>query len=266
MRGDFNLRGDECVYSCVGAPLHYFILLILFVRACGEDDTFYAAEGGAELLELFLAFTGIYFAVVYDVPVVVFVGGDECYGVVRTVNEFEKYGIPSLRVRVAISEDMGGDADMDSEIRQRMASPDNRFISDCINAIIFLHEKGRDVTDYFVLMSEYFRSGTEMGRNEIIMGINYLSKSLLTKDNAVRMNILLGLKRIFSATMIAETDEELEVNRKMSLRKNVAPIVRRLSDEMAAEHNEILLDWQQYYNSEETCLDIRNAFQPSYSD
>ena len=165
-----------------------------------------------------------------------------------------------------IPPDIGGDADMDSEIRQRMASPDNRFISDCINAVIFLHKKGRDVTDYFVLMSEYFRSGTEMGRNEIIMGINYLSKSLLTKDNAVRMNILLGLKRIFSATMIAETDEELEVNRKMSLRKNVAPIVRRLSDEMAAEHNEILLDWQQYYNSEETCLDIRNAFQPSYSD
>ncbi len=74
-------------------------------------------------------------------------------------------------------------------------------------------------------------------------------------------NLLLGLGRLFGNSEILITDSELEVNDKMHLRMIVAPIVRRLVKESAGKENtENLSQYTSYYESNETCWDIRNRY------
>ncbi len=74
------------------------------------------------------------------------------------------------------------------------------------------------------------------------------------------MNLIIGLGRLFSATRISDTDSEIEANNKMNLRRLVAPIVSKLIHCSSSESDEILSPWDNYYNSTETCWDIKNEY------
>ena len=75
------------------------------------------------------------------------------------------------------------------------------------------------------------------------------------------MNLMIGLQRLYCCTDILETDDELTANSKMNLRMLVAPIVRRLDSlDLKVNMTKILNPWKEYYESEETCLDIRNSY------
>lgn len=59
--------------------------------------------------------------------------------------------------------------------------------------------------------------------------------------------------------VIATLYSELQANEKLYLRKMVAPIVLQLlKDKSNTDAN--LSEWQTYYVSPETCLDIKNSF------
>ena len=179
----------------------------------------------------------------------------------RMATEFESYGIPSLRMRLTLSVKMDGKEDWAYEIKQRLGSPDERVIADCIRTIYYLDRKGTDVKGWIKMISEYFRGNVEQGRIEMISALRFFSQRDRNWDfGDVRSNLLIGLKRLFSSTMIVEADSELDANKKMDLRRIVAPIVCRLLSDSPAPVDEVLLEWKSYYESEETCWDIRNSF------
>lgn len=179
----------------------------------------------------------------------------------RMAAEFENYGMPSLRMRMALSANKDGKEDWANEIRQRLGSPDERVIADCVRTIYYLDHKGTDVKEWIKMISEYFRGNVEQGRIEMISALRFFSQRDRNWDfGDVRSNLLIGLKRLFSSTMIVEADSELDANKKMDLRRIVAPIVCRLLSDSPAPVDEVLLEWKSYYESEETCWDIRNSF------
>lgn len=175
----------------------------------------------------------------------------------RMISEYEAYGMPSLRMKNAI----GTEVDVDHEIQTRICSPDERAIDDCISAIIHLHRKGVDVNKYVVLMSDYFRCNAERGRDKIIRGLNYfIDYDIIKSNDTIKKNLILGLKRLFKDTEIDTKDEEQTVNDKMFLRMSVAHIVKGLSGVTIPEDKEVISSWQDYYNSDDTCWDIRNHY------
>lgn len=179
---------------------------------------------------------------------------------VRMANEFEAFGMPSLRMRFALASIIGNVESLKSEVPERLASPEDKFVADCINAIVYLSNIGIDVKDWVQVISEYFRGNAEQGRIPIISALNNL---LPLKDfmdyGTIRTNLYIGLKRLYNATQIETTDNELKANQKMYLRKIVAPIVRLLLIDKSNTISD-LSEWQVYYNSQETCLDIKNNF------
>ena len=181
-------------------------------------------------------------------------------GLERMAFEFEKYGIPSLRMRIALGL-MGEKNVMDREILKRMNSSDRHVIADCVSSIKLLLQKGFYVKDYVELISEYFRSNADVGRGEIIWGLCYfIEQTDLLEDETIRQNLILGLERIYNDTEIEMIDDEISTNSKMDLRKSVAPIVKAIIGNGMYDTLPSLLKWKDYYNNKETCWDIRNAF------
>lgn len=181
-------------------------------------------------------------------------------GLVMMATEFEDFGIPSLRIRFSLAPIIGDVENMKSEMSERLASPEDIFVADCINAIIYLSNIGTDVKDWVQVISEYFRGNAEQGRIAIISALNILlPRNDYLNYGTVRPNLHIGLKRLFASTQIEATDNELQANEKLYLRKKAAPIVRQLLKDKSDTHA-TLLEWQTYYNSPETCLDIKNSF------
>lgn len=179
----------------------------------------------------------------------------------RLANEFEHYGLPSLRLRLALSDIKDGAENVVHEIKQRLGSPEKRVIADCVKAIYYLDKRGIDVIDWVKVISEFFRGNAEQGRIEMISALRYLLRRNKDWDYVeIRSNLYIGLKRLLSTTQIAEVDNELDANRKMHLRKIVAPIVCRLLHDSPGPCDETLSEWKSYYESKETCWDIRNAY------
>lgn len=185
---------------------------------------------------------------------------DNQSGLVRVTEEFEKYSIPSFRMRVALSEFLDGEIDFGTEIINRLSSSEDSYVVDCIGAVKYLFIKGEDVTEYVKLMSDFFLCDSGSGRIHIIEVLGYFVENSFAGVQSVRDNLLLGLKRLFLTTEVVGTDEELTVNEKMYLRMSVAMIVKGLSKEKSLEQNEVLAAWRRYYESDETCWDIKNQF------
>lgn len=181
-------------------------------------------------------------------------------GLLLMATEFESYGLPSVRMRFALETTLEGAEDLKREMPERLASPDDRLLADCINAIIYLGNNGADINDWVEILSEYFRGNAEQGRIAIISALGII---LSQKDyfgyGTIRSNLLMGLNRLYALTQIESTDSELQANEKLYLRKMVAPIVLQLlKDKSNTDAN--LSEWQTYYVSPETCLDIKNSF------
>lgn len=181
-------------------------------------------------------------------------------GLKRIAEEFETYGIPSLRIRIALGL-MKERKVLDLEIKKRMNSSDKHTIVDCISSIKLLQQQRVGVKEYVELISEYFRCNAELARGEIIWGLSlFIEQPIIVKNISIRQNLLLGLKRLFDDTVIDNTDDEIAANTKMSLRQSAAPIVRELIKYDPINILQSLLIWKDYYESKETCWDIRNAF------
>ena len=181
-------------------------------------------------------------------------------GLKRMVTEFESYGMPSIRMRFSLAKTMADVEDLKRELPERLASPDDRLLADCINAIIYLGNNGADIKAWVEIISEYFRGNAEQGRIAIIgaLGIILPQKDYLGYGS-IQSNLLIGLKRLYVLTQIESTDSELQANEKLYLRKLAAPIVLQLlKDNCNTDAN--LSEWRTYYGSPETCLDIRNSF------
>lgn len=181
-------------------------------------------------------------------------------GLRRMSEEFETYGMPSLRMRIAlgVKKDL---TDWDKEIKRRMNSSDKYIIVDCISSVKLLCQMGTNVYEYLELISEYFRSNAEHGRSEIIWGIClFIEHPVFVENASIRQNLVLGLERLFNDTLIDKTDNEITVNNKMYLRMSVAPVVRSLLNSDIGAPPQSLLAWKEYYENKETCWDIRNAF------
>ena len=182
-------------------------------------------------------------------------------GLARMVNEFESYGMPALRMRFALSKGEEVRVGLKHEILSRLNSTNKRFIVDSINTILLLNNWGEDVIQSVDWMSECFRVNAEHGRESIIKGLGFLVDNKCFLDNdSIRANLILGLNRLYEDTRITATDDELAANEKMNLRLSVAPIVRALVTYFHDDLPHSLAVWPDYYNSEETCWDIKNAF------
>lgn len=181
-------------------------------------------------------------------------------GLASLATEFENYGMPSLRLRTALATIIGDVADLKAEVLERLGYSEERFVSDCINAVVYLNNTGVDIKDCVEVISEYFRGNSEQGRILIINALNcLLPNNDFLSYGSVRSNVQIGLKRIYASTVIEATDNEFQTNQKMFLRKIVAPIVHILiKGESVFEKN--IEEWLNYYNSIETCLDIKNRF------
>lgn len=181
-------------------------------------------------------------------------------GLARMVDEFETFGVPSLRMRIALGL-LSGKSAWDPEIHKRMNASDKHYLADCISSVWLLYQRGMDVTDYVELISEYFRSNAEQGRGQIIWGIClFIEQAFCLEHASIRQNLMLGLERLYDDTLIEKTDDELAANNKMNLRKSVAPVVRELIRFCSGEVPASLLAWKAYYESSDTCWDIRHAF------
>lgn len=193
-------------------------------------------------------------------PNIKLLNNDNVSGLIRLSTEFESYAIPAFRMRVALDA-FDEHLDLDNEIRSRLGSSDSRIVDDCKNAIILLYNRGVNVHNAVEIMSESFRNGSESGRNSIINGIKYfVEKGVYKNNNIIQTNISVGLKRLFIETEIDKLDDELNANKKMFLRKSVAPIVKLLYFDSSFGENDILTVWKGYFEDEETCLDIRKSF------
>ena len=186
--------------------------------------------------------------------------GDNQDGLKRIAIEFESFGIPSLRMRIALGL-MREKMVLDAEIQNRLNSSDKHTIVDGISSIKLLQQKGLDVKVYVELISEYFRCNAEIGRSEIIWGLSlFIEQPFFVENASIHQNLIMGLERLYDDTVIEKTDDEIVANNKMSLRQSVAPIVRKLINYKAGRIPQVLLTWKEYYDSKETCWDIRNAF------
>lgn len=181
-------------------------------------------------------------------------------GLKRMATEFESHGIPSIRMRFALAKIIADVEDLKRELPERLASPDDRLLADCINAIIYLGNNGADIKAWVEIISEYFRGNAEQGRIAIISALGIiLPKKDYLGYGSIQSNLLIGLKRLYVLTQIESTDSELQANEKLYLRKLAAPIVLQLlKDNCNTDAN--LSEWRTYYGSPETCLDIRNSF------
>ncbi len=183
-------------------------------------------------------------------------------GVAKMIEEMEQHGIPAFRVQIAFAPILNTSIDVNEEIDSRLGASDERIVDDCLSAIVYLDQKGQNTAKWVEKISEYFRGGCEKGRIYYINVLNYFEdkKDYKISENT-RKNLLIGLGRLFAATTVQITDTELVVNEKMNLRRLVAPIVRRLvSDGIDDSHDLIISRYREYYENEETCLDVRNCY------
>ena len=186
---------------------------------------------------------------------------DNVSELIRLSTEFESYAIPAFKMKVALSDVFDEHLDLDNEIRTRLGSSDSRIIDDCKNAIILLYNRGANVQNAVEIMSESFRNGAETGRNAIINGIKFFVDKGIHKDNNIIItNLHVGLKKLFIETEIDKLDDELDANKKMFLRKSVAPIIKRLVTDDSLGQDEVISAWRDYYESEESCRDIRKGY------
>ena len=165
-------------------------------------------------------------------------------------------------MKVALSNFLKEPIDFAWEIRRRLTSSTDRVVEDCVNAIIQLFKKGQDVMKWVELMSEYFRSNAWQGGNSIIGGfVFFTKKEIFQKSKTISQNLVLGLERLFDETKIAANDSELTANNKMHFRFLVAPMVRcLLVNKATKKYDKLLSRWKSYYESKETCWDIRNRY------
>lgn len=186
----------------------------------------------------------------------------------RMTQEFEDYGMPALQMKVALSEFLQKPIDFSWEFCKRLASSSDRVVEDCVKAIIQLFKKSQDVIQWVELMSDYFRSNTWQGGNSIIGGLVFFTKKeTFQKSEIITKNLVLGLERLFDETEIAANDSELSANNKMHYRFLVAPMVRcLLANKDTKKYDDLLSRWKSYYESEETCWDIRNQYYDNGTD
>ena len=183
-------------------------------------------------------------------------------GVAKMIEEMEQHGIPAFRVQIAFAPILNTSIDVNEEIDSRLGASDERIVDDCLSAIVYLDQKGQNTAKWVEKISEYFRGGCEKGRIYYINVLNYFAdkKDYKISENT-RKNLLIGLGRLFAATTVQITDTELVVNEKMNLRRLAAPIVRRLvPDGIDDSHDLIISRYREYYENEETCLDVRNCY------
>lgn len=186
---------------------------------------------------------------------------DNKKGLARAVDEFESYNMPSFRMKLALADILEEAQDVSKEILKRLSSSNNRIIDNCIKAIILLYNKGDDIKYGVKWMSDSFRNNAEHGKIAIISGLNFfVNKKPFLENDEIRINLILGLDRLYEDTIIKKTDDELTANNKMNLRHSVAPIVKELMNDLSGELPKSLSVWCDYYNSKETCWDIRNSF------
>lgn len=177
------------------------------------------------------------------------------------INELEKYGIPALRLKVAFTDILKDRLDIDYEIKTRLGSASEKTIDNCIKTIVYLDRQGQDVASWVQLMTEYFRGDAVQGRKNMISGLNYfMGKKEFVITDSMRGNLILGLGRLFGNSEVVITDTEIEVNNKMHLRFMAASIVRRLVDDADEKQGKLLKQYKSYYESNETCWDIRNRY------
>ena len=188
-------------------------------------------------------------------------GDDNKVRLTRMVDEFESYGVPSFRMRLALPDIGGGNVDLSREVLVRLSSSDDHIIDDCINALIMLYRRGEDVTLGVEWMSDSFRCNSTHGQASIISAlIFFVNKTPIVNNAMIREKVLLGLERLYADTVIESVDDELTANNKLNLRLSVAPLVKGLMSLYDGQRPGILLTWCDYYTDEETCWDIKNAF------
>ena len=179
----------------------------------------------------------------------------------KMIIEFEEYGLPALRAKVALAEFMDSPADLAQEIPRRLGSADEAVVNDCIKTISYLNKQGNDVMKWIELLSEYFRSFPMRGRDYYNSWMEFFTENTDCLENeTIRENLIIGLERLFGETRIVLTDSELDANVKMYQRMLVAPIVRRLVERKDDPDNEILMRCKDYYESDNTCWDVRNKY------
>ncbi len=189
------------------------------------------------------------------------VSQENCKGLAKMIDELENYHIPALRLRVALASILEQRLDIDHEIKLRLGSADERVIENCVKTIVYLDMQGQNVSPYVELMAEYFRGDAVQGKKNMISGLNYfMEKKGFVVTDPMRENLILGLGRLLGNTNVDITDSELEINNKLHLRLMVATIVRKLVDETKGRQEEILSQCKTYYESKETCWDIRNRY------
>lgn len=182
--------------------------------------------------------------------------------ILRMTMEYEAFGLPSFRMKVAFDELLKAPLDYAWEIRKRLVSPNIRVVDDCVSAITDLFKRGDEVMEWVRLMSECFRSNSQQEVIPIINGLGFfVQNETFRNDQIISANLVLGLERLYDETEIVSNETEASANKKMHLRQLVAPIVRCLLDHNKIKHYEdILAIWDSYYKSEETCWDIRNKY------
>lgn len=179
----------------------------------------------------------------------------------KVVGEFEDYGLPALRVKVALAEFLDTTVVLAQEIPERLGSSNEVVVNDCLKTIAFLKQQGNDVMKWLELLSEYFRSFPILGRDYYNSWMDFFTESTdCLEIESIRRNVIIGLGRLFGETRINLTDSELDANVKMHQRMVVAPIVRRLIERNDDSDNEVLKHCKDYYESENTCWDVRNKY------
>ena len=189
------------------------------------------------------------------------VNGSNRKALAKMICEFEDYGLPALRVKVALDEFLDSPVDLAQEIPGRLGSADEAVVNDCIKTISYLNKHGNNVMKWIELLSEYFRSFPMQGRDYYNSWMEFFTENTECLDNeTIRENLIIGLERLFGETQIVLTDSELDANVKMYQRMLVAPIVRRLVERKDDPDNEILMRCKDYYESDDTCWDVRNKY------
>lgn len=189
------------------------------------------------------------------------VNGSNRKALAKMICEFEDYGLPALRVKVALDEFLDSPVDLAQEIPGRLGSADEAVVNDCIKTISYLNKHGNNVMKWIELLSEYFRSFPLQCRDYYNSWMEFFTENTECLDNeTIRENLIIGLERLFGETQIVLTDSELDANVKMYQRMLVAPIVRRLVERKDDPDNEILMRCKDYYESDNTCWDVRNKY------
>lgn len=186
---------------------------------------------------------------------------DNKEGLARMADEFETYDMPSLRMKLALSETVVKETNLQQEILKRLTSTDNRVINDCIRAIILLDRRGENVKEAVEWICDSFRCNSTHGQISFINAVSYFVDKYVILDNeTILQKILLGLERLFEDTKIEETDDELTATNKLNLRLSTAPVVKTLVRKYQGVLPHTLYLWQGYYKNDETCWDIKNSY------